>query len=218
MCARSQTSGDISRECWRTSSSSSTLGQHLGAGAGAAQIVDDASLIRSSASSRTPVPAGRARRQVGHQRRRRAAAVVLVGHDGSSPRFPRCRALWLVRGRRQATIVGGTSAPGRPPLQVSLHLPGQHVSRVPAQRSGDLPAGPGWPPRQLGIVHPDPGRVAPPTLGGAQASLAWSAASVVEQRRDDGRGTVHQSPGCASMYRTSRCPRGLTWGNRVVRW
>ena len=45
MCARSQTSGDISRECWRTSSASSNASrQHLGAGAGAAQILDDAVL------------------------------------------------------------------------------------------------------------------------------------------------------------------------------
>ena len=56
-------------------------------------------------------------------------------------------------------------------------------------------------------------RAAPPPRGRASPASASDSSAL-----DTASGTIHPSPGCASIIRSSKCPRGRTGGNSVDRW
>src|SRR6478752_2061273 len=167
------------------------LRQYLGTDAGAAQVVDDAVLdpvVVEVGNIQLQRPEGAAIGVCGIPQR---AITWWLVHDGSSPRFPLVCTL-----DRPATPASGSSA-GHRPLAV-------HRSRYPSTCLANQE----WSGvSRSAVAAISSNRVAAP------ANSASSSRAVITAG-----GTVHHPPGWASMYRTSRCPRGLTWGNRVVRW
>jgi hypothetical protein len=69
------------------------------------------------------------------------------------------------------------------------------------------------------VVEAGAGRPQPDVVGGDGAASAASAATVsFRSVAASTVGTTQSSPFCASVIRNSSQPRGLTGGNRVLRW
>ena len=186
MCARSQTSGDISRECCRTSSPSSSASVSTRVRALArSRSATIRSLILSSASSSQA------------ELRRRIACCGCGCHAWFDPPWSRSLDGWSWFGRCARRLGGGSSAGHRPR---AVHRSRRPRPARPAAVSGLRRSAVAASCSVRSAARPAPGRSAPnraaarhrPSIG-AQASTRLSAAAASSSSARDDRGR-HRPP------------------------